>query len=451
MALVAIFNTFPQHANALRRLLLCLIALSMPLVGCEAHDAEGIAAVTASDDEEREPSERAEDGEEEEEVCEEHQVPEDECGICHPQNAEALATGQELKVRFESTEAVSKAGLQTAKPRIADSIPSFRVVSEVSYNENKLARITPVVAGIVRDVYVDVGQDVESGDALIQIHSAEIASAKTAFISRDVDEALQSQECRRERRLAKKKISSTRDLQVAEAACRTATMAVNMARQKLLNLGFTDAENEKIVQQQDASALLTIRAPLSGTIVHRDAVVGEAAGTGDALFKIADLSTMWLSLSIPPDKADKVRVGMHVTASFGKSAPTEVSGVITWVAASLGERSRMLVARATVDNADRKIRAGMFGYATILTGPTHESAVVVPTDAVQQYESKPYVFVKLGEDLFALRRVTIYDRSAEQQVSIAGVRSTEEVVVVGAFTAMSEFLKSRLGAGCVDE
>lgn len=111
----------------------------------------------------------------------------------------------------------------------------------------------------------------------------------------------------------------------------------------------------------------------------------------------------------------------------------------------------MLIARATVDNADRKLRAGMFGYATILTGPTHESAVTLPTDAVQQFENKPYVFVKLEEDLYSLRRIQVYDRSEERQVSITGVRPTEDVVVVGAFTAMSEFLKSRLGAGCVDE
>jgi cobalt-zinc-cadmium efflux system membrane fusion protein len=447
MALIATLKTSPLLAEAPRRLLLCVIALSMPLVGCKAHDAEAIAAVATSDDEEQESSE----GEGEDEICKEHQVLEDECGICHPQKAETLRTGQELKVRFESTKAVSKAGLQTAKPRVADTQPSVRVVSEVSYNENKLARITPVVAGIVREVYVDAGQSVEAGDALIQIHSAEIASAKTALISLDVDATLQSQECRRERRLAKKKISSTRDLQVAEAACRTAAMAVNMARQKLLNLGFTDAEIEKILQQQDASALFTIRAPLSGTIVYRNAVVGEVAQTGEDLFKVADLSTMWLSLSIPPDKADKVQVGMHVIASFGSSAPTKASGVITWIAASFGERSRMLIARATVDNADRKLRAGMFGYATILTGPTHESAVTLPTDAVQQFENKPYVFVKLEEDLYSLRRIQVYDRSEERQVSITGVRPTEDVVVVGAFTAMSEFLKSRLGAGCVDE
>ena len=446
MALIATRNC-SLLAKARRRLLLCAIALSMTLVGCKALDAETIAAATTSDDEEQESSE----SEGEDEICEEHQVLENECGICHPQKAEALKTGQELKVRFESTKAVSKAGLQTAKPRVADTQPSVRVVSEVSYNENKLARITPVVAGIVREVYVDVGQSVEAGDALIQIHSAEIASAKTALISLDVDAALQSQECRRERRLAKKKISSTRDLQVAEAACRTAAMAVNMARQKLLNLGFTDAEIEKILQQQDASALLTIRAPLSGTIVYRNAVVGEVAQTGEDLFKVADLSTMWLSLSIPSDKADQVQVGMHVIASFGDSGPTKASGVITWVATSFGERSRMLVARATVDNADRKLRAGMFGYAKILTGPAHESAVTLPADAVQQFENKPYVFVKLEEDLYSLRRVQVYDRSEKRQVSITGVRPTEDVIVVGAFTAMSEFLKSRLGAGCVDE
>lgn len=91
MALIATRNC-SLLAKARRRLLLCAIALSMTLVGCKALDAETIAAATTSDDEEQESSE----SEGEDEICEEHQVLENECGICHPQKAEALKTGQEL-------------------------------------------------------------------------------------------------------------------------------------------------------------------------------------------------------------------------------------------------------------------------------------------------------------------------------------------------------------------
>jgi len=450
-------GTSSTYGIAIKRLLLCLIGLTLPMMGCEAHGSKG--ATVAATNSER-PLVEGSDGSEvhgeenegeEGEICEEHQVPEDECGICHPENSQTLKTGQELKVRFESNESVSKAGLQTAKPRKADSTTSLRVISEVTYNENKLARITPVVSGIVREVHVDVGQEVGTGDALVQIHSAEIASAKAAYLSSGVAETLKSQECKRERRLAKKRISSTRDLQVAEAACRTAKMAVSMARQKLLNLGLTDADIKDIKKQQDASALLTVRAPLSGTVVQRNAVAGEVTQTGDALFKIADLSTMWLSLSIPPNKAENVRVGMSVTATIGEADPYQVTGKISWVAASLGEQSRMLSARAMVDNSDRRLKAGMFGHARVLTGAASEPAVIIPTDALQQHEGNAYVFVKLEEDLYALRRVTVYDRAAEKHIAVSGVRPTEEIVVAGAFTAMSEFLKSRLGAGCVDD
>ena len=450
-------GTILNLATPLRRLLLCLGGLTPRMVGCEVHDSKVTAVagmsgeqplITSSDDSEvHEEEDEAEEGE----ICKEHQVPEDECGICHPENSQTLETGQELKVRFESTEAVSKAGLRTAKPHMADSTASLRVISEITYNENKLARITPLVAGIVREVYVDVGQNVEAGDALVQIHSAEIASAKAAFVSSDVAATLKSQECQRERRLAKKNITSTRDLQFAEAACGAAKVTVSMARQRLLNLGFAEAEIEEIRKQQDASALLTVRAPLSGTVVKRNAVVGEATQTGDALFKIADLSTMWLSLSIPPDKAETIRVGMSVIASFGEAAPRTVTGDISWVAAYLDERSRMLSARATIINTDRRLRAGMFGYANIRTGVTTDSAVIVPADAIQQFESNTYVFVKLEDDLYALRRVTVHDRTATQQIAVSGVRPSEQIVVAGAFTAMSEFLKSRLGAGCVDD
>ena len=383
--------------------------------------------------------------------CREHRVPEAECGVCQPQRTANLEPGDELKVRFESTRSASKAGIQTVPARRATVQASVPAFCEVSYNENALARITPLTAGIVRNVLVDVGQDVKAGDVLIELHSTDVASAKAAFVSAVVDLDLKEVACQREERLAKKNISSEKEVQEADAACKTAELTLSTAKQALLNYGFTAEEVAAIKKDRDTSAVLLVRAPYAGTLVERSAVVGEAVQPGQSLFSLADLGSMWLSLSIPADQAGLIRKGLAVEATFRGLSGEPTRGEIAWVNTSIDEKSRMLRARAVVSNAGRKLSAGMFGDARVFVADA-QASVDVPKQAIQRFENKPYVFVKLEDDLYSLRRVATVDRPSEDTVAvIAGLRADEPVVAVGGFTVMSEFLKSRLGAGCVDD
>jgi cobalt-zinc-cadmium efflux system membrane fusion protein len=383
--------------------------------------------------------------------CKEHQVPEAECGICQPQRTAELEPGGELKVRFESTRAAAKAGIQTIPAQESTAQASVAAFCEVSYNENALARITPLAPGIVREVLVDVGTDVKAGEILVELHSSEVARAKAAFVAAVVDLVLKEVASKREERLAKKSISSEKEAQEAAAARKTAELTLSTAKQALLNYGFTAEEVAAIEKDRDTSAVLFVRAPYAGTLVERSAVVGEAAQPGQSLFSLADLGSMWLSLSIPADQAGLIRKGLAVDATFRGLSGEPTRGEITWVNTSIDEKSRMLRARAVVSNADRKLSAGMFGDARVFVADA-QTAVDVPKDAIQRFEDKTYVFVKLDDDLYSLRRVATVERPSKDTVAvIAGLRANEPVVTTGAFTVMSEFLKSRLGAGCVDD
>lgn len=380
--------------------------------------------------------------------CNEHQVPEAECGICQPQLTASLNSGDQLKIRFESKQSASKAGIQILPALSSKAQASISAFCEVAYNGNALARITPFAAGIVGKVFVDVGQEVEAGDVLIELHSAEVANAKSAYVSAIVDYGLKKQTFEREQGLAGKRISSEREVQEAEAALLTAELKLRTSRQVLLNYGITENEVDAIRDNRDTSAVLYLRAPFRGTLVDRDTVVGEAVEPGHRLFSLANLETMWLSLSVPADQADLLREGLPVEARF---AGNTVRGEVEWVTISIDKKSRMLQARAVVSNADRKLSVGTFGDALVFVGDP-QSSVEVPRAAVQKFEGQPYVFIKLEDDLYSLRRVTAVDSPSKDMVAItSGLWPGESVVSTGAFTVMSEFLKSRLGAGCVDD
>lgn len=391
------------------------------------------------------------EGEESGLFCHEHQVSESECGICQPQLTAQLQPGGELKVRFESPESATKAGVATVSAQLSSAQAHVNAVFETSYNENALAHITPFSSGIVGRVLADVGDDVRAGDVLVELRSSGVASAKSAFVTASVDLALKKSALDREQHLATKNISSAKDVQEAEAAHTFAELALETARQQLRNYGFTDVEIGSISDERDTSTTLFVRAPFSGTLVERNAVAGEAVEPGSALFTLAALDEMWLNLAFPADKAELLDVGAEVIATIGSDANMPVQGRLTWIGTAVDPRSRMLSARAVVDNSKRTIRAGVFGKARVSVGDATAS-VSVPRESIQRYESQPYVFVKLEEDLYSLRRVeTVNDSSSDHISVVAGLHPNEQVVATGAFTVMSEFLKSRLGAGCVDD
>ncbi len=382
--------------------------------------------------------------------CNEHGVPEIECAICQPDLAASLEPGKSLKVRMPSVESADKAGIRTARPVFTESAPGMKAYAEVQYNRNRLARVTPLAGGIIHEVRHDVGTAVEKGEVLALLHSTRVAEAKGDFLSALVELDIRRETFEREEQLKEQKISAEQEFLNARAAYRTARLTVNNLRQKLINLGLTSSEIRRTEQEQDASADLQIRAPFSGTLVERNAVVGEAVEEGHPLFTVADLSSRWLALSVPAHYIGRVQVGQTVEARFSDLPGSIYEGNITWIDSTVDPLTRMMRARALVEDPEHRIKTGLFGEARILNGDKR-AAAVVPRDTVQHYEGADFVFVQNAVDLFALRRVVLGDSEGDNTYILAGVEPDDQVVVENSFIVMSEFLKSRLGAGCVHE
>jgi len=382
--------------------------------------------------------------------CQEHGVPEQACGICHPELAADLEPGSGLKIRFESARSADKAGVKTARPVMASNLSDVEFLARVTYDQNHFARVTPLAGGVVRQVMADVGQSVSRGDHLATLSSPEIARVKSVYLSARAEEAFKLTTLKREQRLVAQKISAQQDYEQASVEHEIAKNTTAMARQQLLNFGLTERAILLLEQSGSASSALEILAPFSGTLVDRHAVSGEVVAPGDALFKIADLSSMWLDLSIPEDEVSLISVGQPLVATFDAQSGLEVSGQLTWIGSSVDEESRMVKGRAVVPNPDRLMRHGMFGQVHLSTGNASND-LYVPVGAVQYIDGFPFVFAFLANDLFELRRVVLGGRGDAGVAIVAGLDPEDEIVVTHSFTLKSEFLKSRLGAGCVDE
>ncbi len=381
--------------------------------------------------------------------CAEHGVSEADCGICHPDLAADLEPGEGLKIRMESSESAVKAGVGTSTPVPGGSLAGIEVLSRVSYDQNRLARITPLVAGVVQRVPADAGDAVSKGQALVEITSPEVASAKSDYLSALANEASKQIAFEREEGLAEKDLSSRQAYEDALAEREAAASATKTARERLVYYGLTDTQIRKITETRSTSSSLVILAPFAGTLIDRDAVVGQAVEVGDVLFTLVDLSSMWLELSVPEDRVSSLVVGDPVSATFDALPGAVAHGSLTWLAPGVDEQSRMVSARAVVPEPDPALRDGLFGTARIL--PQRSAAGLrVPADALHRFDDAPFVFVRLDNDLYEIRRVGLGGTNGGSVEILEGLKPHEEVVVAHSFTLRSEFLKSRLGAGCVD-
>jgi cobalt-zinc-cadmium efflux system membrane fusion protein len=382
--------------------------------------------------------------------CPEHDVLESECGICHPELAAALQPGSGLKVRFESARSAALAGVETATPVVEAGRSDTEFLARVTWDENRYARVTPLAGGVLREVVADVGQSVSRGDRLATLNSPEIAELKSAFLTARADEKLKLAVLTRQQGLVAQRISAQQGLDQAQAEYEGARNRAAAARQILLDHGLGESTIRHLEEAGTPSSDLDVVAPLSGTIVDRHAVVGESVEPGHALFRVARLESMWLELSIPEREVSRVAVGQEVVATFDLHPGLEARGRVTWVGSSIDPETRMVKARAEVANSGLQLRHGMFGRAR--TGPTQGSETIwVPDDAVQYVDEQPFVFARLADDLFELRKVAIGGSSVGRIAVTAGLDPDDEIVVTHSFTLKSELLKSRLGAGCVDD
>src|SRR5262245_13751203 len=151
-------------------------------------------------------------------VCEEHRVPEDEDGICHPELLDRKKPGEGLLVRLPSTNSASEAGIAVAHPENGGMEQGVDCFAELTFNQNKLAQINPLVGGVVKSVEVDLGARVVKGALLARITSAAIGEAQSAYLRALAEDDLREKALERQRKLRDERISWEQDLQEAEAA-----------------------------------------------------------------------------------------------------------------------------------------------------------------------------------------------------------------------------------------
>ncbi|MCK5186311.1 MAG: efflux RND transporter periplasmic adaptor subunit, partial [Deltaproteobacteria bacterium] len=193
---------------------------------------------------------------------------------------------------------------------------------EIRINADKMANVVPRMQGVVREVKKNLGDTVRSGEVMAIIESRELADARASFHAALERVALAEANYKREERLWKKKITAEQEYLDAKKAIAEARIELTSAEQKLLALGFSTKYLKDI--PHDPNEILTkyeIIAPFDGRVIKKDITLGEVLREDNVAFIVADLSTVWVDLSIYQKDLPHVREGQRVLISAGQGIP----------------------------------------------------------------------------------------------------------------------------------
>ncbi|MFO7821952.1 MAG: efflux RND transporter periplasmic adaptor subunit [Lentisphaeria bacterium] len=324
--------------------------------------------------------------------------------------------------------------------RMAETI---RLPGEVVYNADGVTRVSPTVAGIVKKVNISVGDDVRAGEVMAILNSREVAAARNNYLANRARLRLAQENLKRDRRLLEDKIGSERAFLESRQALREAEIALQQAESTLHALGYSHEQIEQVrAIGENKFNLYSLKAPISGTVTQRHLTLGERiAPDSPAPFVVADLSSVWVNLTVYQRDLPHVRAGQPVRIRFGHGIP-ETKGLIDFVSPALNESTRTAYARVVVKNPAGNWRPGMFVEGLLETG--HDPArVLVPRSAIISLDEQPVIFVRTDSG-FKPRPVKLGRTTEERAEILAGLNPGDRYAATNVLTLKAEYNSAAL-------
>jgi cobalt-zinc-cadmium efflux system membrane fusion protein len=307
-------------------------------------------------------------------------------------------------------------------------------IGQIAFNEDASTVVLTPFSGRVTRLIAKVGDQVKSGDPLLEIDSPEQVLPQNDFIAAQAarNKARSQFELariveKRVRNLYDGKAAPFKDLQQAEAQLaatendmRSTDTAFEAARIRLRIIGRTDAEIAKLEQHGTLSRVTQITAPIDGTVISRKVGPGQyvKADSGEALYVISDLSTMWLKAQIFEQDIAFVRIGQEIEARVSAAPNRIFKARVSAINSASDLTTRRVVVRSEIDNPGGVLKSEMFASFKIETEDA-STTPAVPTDAVIREGDVATVWVQTEPMLFKRRVVDI----GIQQNGLTQIRS----------------------------
>lgn len=315
---------------------------------------------------------------------------------------------------------VQNMGVRTERVRKGRLEKIIRSVGHLDYDERKIGYVTTKVSGWIEKLYVDyTGQKVKKGDRLFKLYSPELVSAQEEYL------------------LSLRGGSYKSTKQTGNSQKRLQSL-YSSAKQRLKYWDISDKQIKELKRTGIIKKALTIYSPFNGYVVHKNIFEGQYQKAGTNLYKIADLSSIWVYVHIYEYELPWIKIGQWAEMELSYIPGKIFKGKITYMYPYLSKKTRDVKVRLEFSNPDLELKPEMYANVRIKSIMSEET-IIAPEEAVINTGSRQIVYVSKGKGKFEPRDVTVGVEGAGGVVQIlAGLSEGETVVTSGQFLIDSE-------------
>ena len=329
---------------------------------------------------------------------------------------------------FVSPERQQISGVRFGNVEVKNLERAIRTVGRFEFDEKKLSTVNPKIGGWIEELYVDyTGKMVRKGQPLLSIYSPDLVAAQEEVLL-----ALK----------AKKILGASPIADVAEGGDRL----LQGARRRLLLWDITPKQIETLENTGEIKKSMILYAPTDGFVTEKMAFKGMSVMPGMTLYKIGDLSTVWMIADIYEYELPFIKIGDKAQITLTYFPGETFEGTATYIYPSLDPKTRTAKVRFDLPNTEFKLKPEM--WASVEMKIPLGQKLVVPEDAVMDSGTMQMVFVDRGQGHFESRHIQVGSKVQGYYEVISGLKQGERVITSANFLIDSESqLKGATGGG----
>lgn len=395
------------------------------------------------------------------------------CGMeLVPATSSGPSDGQSVRI---DPAARRVANIQTASVRSMVMSREIQAIGRLNYDEGSLKTISAYVDGRIEKLYADyTGVVVKKDDHLALIYSPRLFSSQVELL------------------LAKEARDNSKSSTLLRVAASNQDL-LESSRQRLIELGMTQSQITELEKSKEANSRMHLCAPISGTVIEKHAVEGEYVKEGQPIYKLADLSTVWVMLELFPKDAVAVQYGQRVEATIQSYPGKRFAGRVAFIDPEVDPKTRTIGVRVVIPNPNGLLKIGDYAKAKITVpisgngdgplkiydaeladkwiSPRHphiiaeapgkcplcdidlvpasdfgftnspqsgDETLVVPRHAVLMAGGNSVIYVETEPGRFEIRRVVLGPACGNDIVIMSGLKEGEKVAIRGNFLIDSQ-------------
>ena len=316
-------------------------------------------------------------------------------------------SGSTIKISLDK---VQRSGVRTEAAEMNRIARPVRAPAVSKPDERTLWSVTLRADAFVEELYVnETGKHVKAGERLFRFYSPQVVSAQIDY-----------------------RISGIGPAPAARGGAEPSGL------QKLKNLGLPESVLNLIRASPTPLMSIDWPAPVSGVVMEKKAISGQMVRAGEELYRLADLTSIWVIADVAEQDIGQVRLGAPAKITFRAFPDQPFEGRVSFVLHELDARTRTGKVRIEVRNPEHRIKHEMYADVEIDAGAGEPKRLSVPVSAVIDSGSRQVVIVERGEGLFEPRPVKLGLRSDGFIEIREGLKSGEKVVVTGNFLIDAE-------------